>query len=159
MTPWKPGATVAAVVEREGRFLFVREHTRQGVRVNQPAGHLEPGESLEQAVVRETLEETGWRVAPRALVGVYLARFTWPDDGTDVTYLRFAFVCEPLGHDAGRALDAEIIEPVWLTPSEARACAHEHRSRLVLDTLESHLAGHAHPLTLLHTELHDVRVR
>ena len=159
MIPWKPGATVAAVVERDGRFLFVREHTRQGVRVNQPAGHLEPGESLEQAVVRETLEETGWHVLPRALVGVFLARFTWPHDGTDVTYLRFAFHCDALGQDAGRTLDPEIIEPVWLTPEQARACVDEHRSRLVLETLDAHLSGHAHPLSLLHTELHDVRVR
>ncbi|MEZ5659827.1 MAG: NUDIX hydrolase [Burkholderiaceae bacterium] len=159
MNLWKPGATVAAVIERDGHHLYVREHTRQGVRVNQPAGHLEPGESLEQAVMRETLEETGWQVRPVALIGVFLARFTWPDDGTDVTYLRFAFACEPVRHLADHRLDPEIIEPVWLSPQALRACIDEHRSRLVLDTLEAHLAGASHPLSLLHTELSDVRVR
>ncbi|MEZ5651721.1 MAG: NUDIX hydrolase [Burkholderiaceae bacterium] len=150
---------MAAVVSRDGRHLYVREHTRQGVRINQPAGHLEPGESLEQAVVRETLEETGWHVRPVALVGVFLARFAWPGDGTEVTYLRFAFACEPLRHEPQRPLDAGIIEPLWLDPQEIRARRDEHRSRLVLDTLDAHLAGHAHPLNLLHTELSDVRVR
>lgn len=159
MQIWKPGATVAAVVERDGRFLCVRERTRQGVRLNQPAGHLEPGESLVEAVVREALEETGWHVRPRALIGVFLARFTWPDDGTDVTYLRFAFACEPTALDAGRPLDPEILEACWLSPEDLRANVAEHRSRLVLDTLDAYLAGQSYPLSLLHTELSDVRVR
>ncbi|MEZ5729736.1 MAG: NUDIX hydrolase [Burkholderiaceae bacterium] len=147
---WKPGVTVAAVVEHDRRFLLVREHTSDGLRLNQPAGHLDPGESLPQAVVRETLEETAWEVEPQSCVGVYMARFHRPE--TDVTYLRFAFACRALRHDASRALDHGIVEAVWLTPDEVRACRAQHRSALVLETMEDYLAGRRYPLELIRTD-------
>ncbi|UCE32923.1 MAG: NUDIX hydrolase [Burkholderiales bacterium] len=151
MSLWKPSVTVAALVERDGRFLLVEETTAQGVRINQPAGHLDPGESLLEAVVREALEETGCAVEPRALVGVYMARFVHQSSATDVTYLRFAFACELVRELPGRALDAGILRTVWLTPEEIRAAPERHRSPLVSRSVEDYLAGHRAPLALIHT--------
>jgi 8-oxo-dGTP pyrophosphatase MutT (NUDIX family) len=151
MDLWKPSVTVAAVVVRDGRYLMVEEHTREGVRLNQPAGHLDPGESLEQACVREALEETAHRVRPRACVGVYLGRYRHPGDGTDVTYLRFAFDCEPLAFEPARALDEGIVRALWMPPDEIRARVAEHRSPLVLETLDDHLAGRRFDLAFLRT--------
>jgi 8-oxo-dGTP pyrophosphatase MutT (NUDIX family) len=153
---WKPSVTVAAVVERGGRYLMVEELTREGLRLNNPAGHLDPGESLEQAVVREVLEETACRFTPEALVGVYLSRFR-RQDGEDVTYLRFAFsgsVGEP---DPARKLDDGIVRTLWMTPDELRASQARHRSPLVLQSLDDHLAGRRFPLQLLtaHPSLYD----
>jgi 8-oxo-dGTP pyrophosphatase MutT (NUDIX family) len=88
---WKPSVTVAAIIEREGKFLLVEEETSEGVRFNQPAGHLDQGESLEQAVVRETLEETAHDFTPTALVGMYMSRYVSQRTGHDVTYLSFSF--------------------------------------------------------------------
>ena len=108
---WKPNVTVAAVVEREGRFLLVEEETSAGLRLNQPAGHLEPGESLIEAAVRETLEETAHEFLPESLVGIY----QWPRPDGELTYLRFAFggtVGEAL---AGRTLDTGIVRAIWLS--------------------------------------------
>jgi len=149
---WKPSVTVAAVVERDGRLLMVEEHTAAGLRLNQPAGHLDPGETLAQACVRETLEETGWSVAPQALLGVYLARYSNPGLAVDVTYLRHAFVCAPIGHDAGRALDDGIVRALWMTPDEILAQPQRHRSPLVERTVRDWLAGRRHPLELLWTD-------
>jgi 8-oxo-dGTP pyrophosphatase MutT (NUDIX family) len=146
---WKPNATVAAVVEREGRLLMVEEETPQGLRLNQPAGHLDPGESLQQAAVRETLEETGWHVDPVALLGLYMARHRDPAAGTDVTYLRHAFVCSPTAHDAGRPLDRGIVRALWLTPDEILAARARHRSPLVERTVADFLAGCRYPLHLV----------
>ncbi len=146
---WHPSVTVAAIVEQGGRYLLVEEHTPEGLKFNNPAGHLDPGESLLQAVVRETLEETARDFTPTALVGAYLSRFVRPHGGEDVTYLRFAFcgtVGEPL---AGRRLDDGIVRTLWLTPDEMRASAARHRSPLVLRCLEDHLAGRRFPLELL----------
>jgi 8-oxo-dGTP pyrophosphatase MutT (NUDIX family) len=151
MVDWKPNVTVAAVVERDGRFLMVEEHTRDGLRLNQPAGHLDPAESLEQAVVRETLEETAQRVQALACVGVYLSRYRHAAQGIDVTYLRFAFACRWLGHEPGRALDDGIERAVWLTADEIRARAAEHRSPQVQRCIDDHLAGRRYPLDLIHT--------
>jgi len=122
MTPrWKPSVTVAAVIERDGRYLLVEEHTPEGLRLNNPAGHLDPGESPAQGCARETLEETTHAFEPRALVGVYLSRFQRPATGEDVTYLRLAF-CGDLGEAVpGRALDTGIVRTVWMTPDEVRA--------------------------------------
>jgi 8-oxo-dGTP pyrophosphatase MutT (NUDIX family) len=153
---WKPRVTVAAVVERDGRYLLVEEHTREGLRLNNPAGHLDPEESLQQAVVREVLEETACRFTPEALVGVYLSRFR-RTGGEDVTYLRFAF-CGAVGEpDASRPLDEGIVRTLWLTPDEVRATRARHRSPLVLQCLEDHLAGRRHPLQVLsaHASLYD----
>jgi 8-oxo-dGTP pyrophosphatase MutT (NUDIX family) len=149
---WKPSVTVAAIVEHGGRFLIVEEETSEGLRLNNPAGHLDPGESLQQAVVREVLEETARAFTPTALVGIYLTRFHRPATGEDVTYLRVAFrgtVGEAL---PGRALDHGIVRTLWPTPDELRASAARHRSPLVLRCMEDHLAGRAYPLELLQAD-------
>lgn len=142
---WKPNVTVAAVIERDGRYLLVEEETAEGIRFNQPAGHLEDGESLLAACAREVLEETRYRFRPTALVGVY----QWPKPGSDITYLRFCFAGEIEGEDKDRALDEGIIAPRWLGLDEARACADRHRSPLIVRCIEDHAAGRRFPLDLI----------
>ena len=152
---WTPRVTVAAIVDDGGqppRYLLVEERTAQGLRLNNPAGHLEPGESPEQGVVREALEETARVFTPQALLGVYLTRFAQAEAAHDITYLRVAFsgrVGEPV---PGRALDRGILRTLWLTVPELRACAAQHRSPLVLRCIEDHLAGQCHPLALVNTD-------
>lgn len=146
---WKPSVTVAAIVQQQGRFLLVEEHTQEGLRLNNPAGHLEPGESPLQGVVREALEETACVFSPDGLVGVYLSRLQRPGD--DVTYLRFAFRGEVSPPVAGRRLDHGIVRTLWMTPEEVRASQSRHRSPLVLQCVEDHLAGKFHPLDLIST--------
>jgi len=149
---FRPGVTVAAIIERGGCYLLVEEHTPEGLRLNNPAGHLEQGESPLQAVCREALEETACRFEPEALVGVYLSRFRRPATGEDVTYLRLAFagrVGEPL---PGHALDEGIVRTLWLTPDEIRASKARHRSPLVQKCIEDHLAGRRFPLDLVHAD-------
>ncbi len=153
---WSPSTTVAAIIEHGGRYLLVEEHTPEGLKLNNPAGHLEPGESPEQGVVREALEETGRVFMPQAIVGLYLSRFQRPAgdraEGEDVTYLRFAFcgtVGEPL---TGHRLDEGIVRTLWLTPDELRASAAMHRSPLVLRCIEDHMAGRRYPLNLVHAD-------
>ncbi|WP_332741482.1 NUDIX hydrolase [Hydrogenophaga sp.] len=155
-TRWKPSVTVAAVIERDGRYLLIEEHTPEGLRLNNPAGHLDPGESPAEGVVRETLEETTHRFTPTALVGVYLSRFQRagqiPAEDEDITYLRFAF-CGELGDVApGVSLDTGIVRTLWLTPDEIRRSAPRHRSPLVLRCMEDHLAGLRYPLALVQTD-------
>ncbi len=142
---WKPNVTVAAVIERDGKFLLVEEETDDGIRYNQPAGHLECREALTDAVIREALEETAYRFVPRYLVGIY----NWRQEAKDITYLRFAFGGEIAGHDAGRALDAGIIAARWLTLDEIRALEDRHRSPLILRCIEDWLAGKRYPLELI----------
>ncbi len=142
---WKPNVTVAAVIERDGRFLLVEEETEDGVRFNQPAGHLDQGESLAAACAREALEETAWRFTPTALVGIY----QWPRPQGDITYLRFAFSGVLGEHEAGRALDAGILRAVWMTPDEIRASAQRHRSPLIVQCVSDYLAGRRFPLDLV----------
>lgn len=156
-TRWKPSVTVAAVIEQQGRFLLVEEHTAEGLRLNNPAGHLDPGESPLQACIRETLEETAYAFTPQALVGVYLARFQRPVAGAtasetqDITYLRFAF-CGSLGAwDAQRTLDTPIVRTLWLTMDEVRNSAERLRSPLVRQCMEDYLAGQRFGLELVHT--------
>jgi len=152
-TRWKPSVTVAAVIERDGRYLLVEEHTPEGLRLNNPAGHLDPGESPAQGVARETLEETAFDFTPSALVGIYLSRFQRPATGEDITYLRLAY-CGDLGaFHPDRALDDGIVRTLWLTPDEIRASAERHRSPLVLRCMEDHLAGRRYPLELITTDL------
>lgn len=157
---WKPNVTVAAVIERDfggvHKFLLVEEHTRDGLRLNNPAGHLDPGESPLQGCVRETLEETAYHFTPTALVGVYLSRFERHQPGhakpLDITYLRFTF-CGELGElVAGRALDTGIVRALWLTIDEIRASAPLHRSPLLLSCVEDYLAGQRFPLSLIATD-------
>ena len=148
--PWKPSVTVAAVVERDGRFLMIEEETADGVRVNQPAGHLDPGETLLQAAAREALEETAHVFTPTALLGVYMARSVSSGEAEAVTYVRFAFTGELGARDPGRALDHGILRVLWLTPDEIRARRAEHRSPLVMKCVEDHLAGRRFPLDFVH---------
>lgn len=149
-TRWKPSVTVAAVIEQDGRFLLVEEHTAEGLRLNNPAGHLDPGESPAQGCAREALEETAWHFSPVALVGIYLSRFQRVD--TDITYLRFAF-CGSLGtFEAGRTLDTGIVRALWLTPDEIRTSTARHRSPLVLQCMEDYLRGQRYPLELVYTD-------
>ncbi|MGE5469848.1 MAG: NUDIX hydrolase [Bacteroidota bacterium] len=142
---WKPHVTVAAVVQRDGKFLLVEEETETGLAFNQPAGHLEDGEALVDAVVRETLEETAYHFKPTHLVGIY----NWKHPAKDVTYLRFAFGGELRGYEAGRPLDEGIVGARWLSLDEVRASQDKHRSPLILRCIEDLVAGKAYPLDLL----------
>jgi 8-oxo-dGTP pyrophosphatase MutT (NUDIX family) len=151
-TRWKPSVTVAAIIEREGRYLLVEEETPEGLRLNNPAGHLDPGESPEQGVAREALEETACVFTPTALVGVYLARFERPATGEDITYLRFAYGGELGAFDAQRPLDTGIVRTLWMTPDEVRASVARHRSPLVLQCIEDHLGGQRFPLNTVFTD-------
>ena len=153
---WKPSVTVAAVIERRdgdtSRFLLVEEHTPEGLKINNPAGHLDPEESPEQGVIREVLEETACVFTPDRLVGVYLSRFQRPATGADVTYLRFAYggtVGEP---DAARALDDGIVRTLWMTLPELRASRARHRSPHVLGCIEDFVAGRCYPLEAVTTD-------
>lgn len=149
---WRPNVTVAAVVERGGRYLLVEEASPRGPLLNNPAGHLDPGETLLQAVVREVLEETARVFTPTHLQGIHLAPSA-SDDG--VTYLRFAFtgsVGEPI---LGRALDDGILRTLWLTPEEIAAERPRHRSALLMRCIDDHRAGKRYPLALLQADASD----
>jgi 8-oxo-dGTP pyrophosphatase MutT (NUDIX family) len=149
---WKPAVTVAAVIEENGLFLLVEEETPEGLQLNNPAGHLDPGESPLEGVVREALEETARAFVPEALLGVYLARFVRPAQLEDVTYVRLAFTGTVGEVIAGRALDHGIHRTVWMTPEEIRASAARHRSPLVLRCIEDHLAGKRLSLDAIHID-------
>ena len=140
---------MAAVIERGGQFLLVEEEDDGRVVFNQPAGHLELGESLVEGCAREVLEESAWHFRPRELVGIY--RWSKPPSATSagVTYLRFAFCGELGGHEAARKLDAGIVRAVWLDAGEIRASRERHRSPLVLRCVEDYLAGRRYPLEAL----------
>ncbi|MGL1832601.1 NUDIX hydrolase [Rhodocyclaceae bacterium SMB388] len=142
---FKPNVTVAAIVEREGRFLVVEEETAEGVRLNQPAGHLELGESLVDAAVRETMEETAHQFVPSCVVGVY----RWPRPQGDLTYLRFAFggTADPA---AGlHRLDDGIVRALWMSFDDLRASVARHRSPLVLQCCADWISGRRFPLDLV----------
>ncbi|MDP2265760.1 MAG: NUDIX hydrolase [Thiobacillus sp.] len=139
---WTPHVVVAAIVERDGKFLLVDEHTSEGLRLNQPAGHWEPGETLADAVRRETLEETAHHVEPLALLGCYSTYYP----KRDITYLRFAYVCRATGLDDARTLDDGIVRAVWLSPDELVASPIPHRSQLVMRCVQDYLAGRRFPL-------------
>jgi 8-oxo-dGTP pyrophosphatase MutT (NUDIX family) len=151
-TRWKPSVTVAAIIERDGRYLLVEEHTPEGLRLNNPAGHLDPGESPAQGVARETLEETAHDFVPTSLVGLYLSRFRRESTGEDVTYLRFAYSGELGAFHAERSLDTGIVRTLWMTPDEIRTSADRHRSPLVLRCMEDHLAGQRYPMEMVFTD-------
>jgi len=142
--PWKPNVTVAAVVERTGKFLLVEEETERGRLFNQPAGHLEADESLIAAVIRETLEETAHDFMPQALLGVYQYK-----SSRETTYLRFAFIGEVTGHAARRKLDTGIVRALWLTADEARVLSAQHRTPLVMRCIDDYLAGQRYALELI----------
>jgi 8-oxo-dGTP pyrophosphatase MutT (NUDIX family) len=147
---WKPSVTVAAIIERDGLFLLIEEETCEGLRFNQPAGHLEQNESLQQAVVRETLEETAHDFSPNALVGMYMSRTISSRTGQDLTYLRFAFTGE-LGQRHDQALDHGIVRTLWMSHEQIMACQNRHRSVLVMQCVDDYLLGKRAPLSLLYT--------
>ncbi|AMP11344.1 NUDIX domain protein [Collimonas arenae] len=147
---WKPSVTVAAIIEHEGRFLLIEEATSDGIRINQPAGHLDPNESLVQAVVRETLEEAAYDFTPTALVGMYMARYVSARTGEAVTYLRFAF-CGDLGRQHDQPLDHGILRTLWMSRDELAACPERHRSPQVLLCIDDYLRGQRAPLAMLNT--------
>ena len=145
---WKPSVSAAAVIERGGRFLFVEESIDGRRVLNQPAGHLDPGESLVAACRREVLEETAHDFEPRALIGIY----RWHYAAKDVTFLRFCFAGEAGAFHEDRKLDKEIVQLHWLTLEELKARKADHRSPLVQKCVEDYLAGHRYPLDVLSTE-------
>jgi phosphatase NudJ len=151
-TLWKPRVTVAAIIEKDGRFLLVEEETKLGLKLNNPAGHLDPGETPAQGCAREALEESGYEFRPTALLGVYLARSMKNSTGEDQTYLRMAFRGELGAHHPERPLDQGIVRTLWMTPEEVRASADRHRSPLVLKCIEDHLAGVRYPLEVLYAD-------
>ena len=142
---WKPDVTVAAVAQHEGRFLFVEERSGGRIVLNQPAGHLEDGETFLEAVVRETLEETAWRFEPQAVVGVYV----WRRPQTARTFLRVAFSGELRDHDPARPLDRGILRTRWLTREQLQEPRLRLRSPLVTQCLDDYLAGTRYPLSLI----------
>ena len=181
---WTPSVTVAAIIERRidgvSRFLLVEEETPEGLKLNNPAGHLEAGESPLEGVVREALEETACLFTPDRLIGVYLSRFRRPavtepprlplrggaapqggaadleaarrSAGEDVTYLRFAYGGSVGEPDPARTLDAGIVRTLWLTPDEVRASVARHRSPNVLRCIEDFAAGRRYPLDAVSTD-------
>jgi 8-oxo-dGTP pyrophosphatase MutT (NUDIX family) len=149
---WNPSVTVAAVIENNGKFLLVEEHTPEGLMLNNPAGHLDASESPEQGVVREVMEETGCVFTPQALVGIYLSRFHRVATREDVTYLRLAYCGHASGPTPGWVLDEGIVRTLWLTPAELRASSARHRSPLLLQCMDDYLAGQRYPLALVRTD-------
>jgi 8-oxo-dGTP pyrophosphatase MutT (NUDIX family) len=147
MSIWKPSVTVAAVIERKGRFLLVQERIEGRLVLNQPAGHLDPGESLAAACRREVLEETAHRFEPTGLVGIY----RWYYEPKEVTFLRFCFRGS-VGGAVNRPLDKEIVALHWLTPAELEDRKSEHRSPLVQKCVDDFLAGRHFPLEVFSPE-------
>lgn len=145
---WQPHITVATVIERDGRFLLVEERAddRSALVINQPAGHLEPNESLVEAATRETFEETGWHVVVEGLVGVGL--YTAPSNQT--TYYRTTFYASLRQHDSSAKLDDGIERAVWMSLAEMRAAAPQMRSPMVIRTVEQYLDGHRYPLSIIY---------
>lgn len=143
--PWKPHVTVASIVEQDGRFLMVEENVRGKTLINQPAGHLEEGESLIEAAVREAEEETGWRVRPTDVVGIY----QWRDPDLDDSVMRVCFAARPEGEIENATLDDGIIRPLWMRPEELQRLNGRLRSPLVLESLNDYLAGKRTALDLL----------
>ena len=145
---WKPRTTVAAICQRDDRFLLVKEKVNGKIVYNQPAGHLDPNESLLDAVVRETLEETRYRFQPKALQGIY--RFQ-PHAGSDMTYIRFLFRGE-VGEKVDGPLDDDIIAAEWLDYDEVCSCRARHRSPMVLQCIEDFLSRPGYPLDIISRE-------
>lgn len=143
---WKPHATVAAIVEKNGKFLMVEEDIGGEIVYNQPAGHLEANENLIDAVIRETQEETAWLFTPEALLGIYL----WPQPKTDRTFLRFAFCGSCSNHQSDQALDDGILRALWLTKEELQN-SKKLRSPMVIQNIDDYLAGRRYPLDIIST--------
>lgn len=143
--PWKPNTTVAAIIEQNGKFLLVEENTDRGNRFNQPAGHLEDGETLFEAVIRETMEESAYEFVPEALLGVY----HWKHPHNDTTYLRFAFIGKVGMNYPMQELDDGIVQAVWMSIDEIHDKAGLLRSPQVLTCIEDYIAGKRFPLEVV----------
>lgn len=151
---WKPNVTVAAVIQKEGKYLLVEEEQSAGPDsvFNQPAGHLEPGETIIQGAIRETLEETGYTFVPQYLIGIYY----WHFCAKNTTFLRFAFTGQISDYDSNRPLDTGIIKAEWYTVGQIQKLMHRHRSPLVMQCIQDDLAGKRYPLELLtHFEFNE----
>jgi 8-oxo-dGTP pyrophosphatase MutT (NUDIX family) len=144
-TQWKPNATVAAIIEQNGKFLLVEEETDRGNRYNQPAGHLEDGETLLEAVIRETMEESAYEFTPEKLLGIY----HWKHTHNKTTYLRFAFIGKVGKHYPMQPLDTGIIKTLWMGIDQIRENAHLMRSDQVLSCIEDYIAGKSYPLEVI----------
>ena len=138
---WRPHVTVATVIARDGRFLLVEEDVRGRIVLNQPAGHLDPDESLQNAAVRETLEETGWDVELTCLLGVQ----QWHSP-SGRQFVRFTFAANAMHHDPARPLDNGILRAIWMTRDEIAAASARLRSPMVLASVDDWLAGRRLPL-------------
>ncbi|MDO9452388.1 MAG: NUDIX hydrolase [Stagnimonas sp.] len=143
--PWMPHVTVATVVERNGRFLLIEEEVNGDTVINQPAGHWEEGETFMQAAVRETLEETGWKVEITGLVGIY--EYKPPE--LDYAFVRFAFSAKPIEHDPNRVLDEGIRRWFWMNQNELRQEIYRHRSPMVQQCVEDYWTVKRWPLSLI----------
>jgi phosphatase NudJ len=157
-TRWKPSVTVAAIIEQDGRFLLVEEETSDGLKLNNAAGHLEPGESPAEGCAREALEETGYAFQPTELLGIYLSQVQRASTGEDISYLRFAFRGKLGAHYPERPLDSGIVRTLWMTADEIRDCAPRHRSPLLLRCMEDYLAGIRYPLSAIYTDPYVTRI-
>jgi len=142
---WKPNVTVAAVIEQDQRFLIVEEETDDGLRFNQPAGHLEEGEDLISAVKREVLEETAWRFEPEHIVSIQL----WRKNPDFPSFLRVCFSGRCHSHNPAQQLDDGIVAAHWLTRDEIEKRRHRLRSPLVIISIDDYLGGQRHSLSLL----------
>lgn len=140
-----PHITVATVVPDGDRFLMVEENSNGRIVYNQPAGHLESGETLAQAALRETLEETGWHVRLEALLGIY----HYTSSANNITYIRHCFIAAPLQEVENATLDPDIIAAMWLTEDDILARSAQLRSPIVLDAIRDYRRGIAHPLTVI----------
>lgn len=143
---WKPNVTVAAIVEQGGNFLMVQENINGRIVYNQPAGHWDFGETLIQAVIRETLEETAWHVQPTALISIN----QW-QNAQQVTYLRFCFCGQALQQEPQRQLDEDIIQALWMSYPQLQQHSQQLRSPMVLHDIDRYRSGHRYDLTLLQT--------
>ncbi len=143
---WKPHATVAAIVEKDGKYLMVEEDVEGEIVYNQPAGHLDPNENLIDAVIRETREETGWLFKPEALVGIYL----WQQPATERAFLRFAFTGQCSDHQKDQALDDGILRALWMSKDELLQ-SRKLRSPMVIKNIDDCVAGKRYPLDVLST--------
>jgi len=148
----RPDLTVAAVVERDGEFLLVEERVGNRMVFNQPAGHVERGEQIVEAVVRETLEETAWTFHPEALVGIYY----WEQPERQRSFLRFAFSGHVTDHEAHRPLDRGIERAVWLTREQIALRSSRLRSPMVMRCIDDFTAGRRYPLDVIRNVLPDL---
>lgn len=142
---WKPDVTVAAVIEREGRFLLIEEFVGERLVINQPAGHLEANESLIDAAIREALEETAWTFVPEAISGIYL----WPHPERNLSFLRVTFAGSVTRHHPERRLDRGIRRTLWLSRDEVAQRTNQLRSPMVLQCIDDYLSGARYPMSIL----------